>query len=206
MGMDVQTENLTSVSAARLLHQAAQNIEAARLLLERGYECLSPEASEALATAVRLEALLPSLMVSSPYRTDERDSPHAQERKWTVSDAAIDRVNERFGLTGEACARVLLYLVEHADTMVSVQALAHAVGLRARSTGVIKVYVCRLRKAFVERGFSSAAFETGTGSYSFRSALHPELSVLLGPETANDLNQNGTGGLQEMKQRSSPAQ
>jgi hypothetical protein len=179
--MDAHAEQRTGArGAAALLHQAAQHIEAARLLLERGYDRLPPEASEALATAARLGELLPGLLNSPHFLESGQQSQSSQSGPhWAPPGELVEQVNERFGLSGVACARVLLYLIEHRDRMVSISELAAAVGLRARSTGVIKVYVCRLRKAFVEHGFSSAAFETGPGSYSFRSALHPAISDLI---------------------------
>ena len=180
--MDAHANVLRGASAAKLLHQAAQNIEAARLLLESGHDPVPPEVSEALATAARLEALLPGLIAPSGGASEGHwllAAAPMTSPQWAPPHEMIDQVNERFGLTGVACARVLLYLAAHTDRLVPVKELATAIGLRARSTGVIKVYVCRLRKAFVEHGFSAAAFETGSGGYAYRGALHPSLTDML---------------------------
>ncbi|WP_146163384.1 hypothetical protein [Sphingomonas fennica] len=75
----------------------------------------------------------------------------------------------RIGRTGQKGARILLRLLDEPDLYVSHRALARAAGLRSRTSAAIKVYICHLRNALEEKGYSSEMIETGLHSYRIRS-------------------------------------
>ena len=95
------------------------------------------------------------------------------------SDAFIAHVNARLALPGKASARLLAYLMSDPDRLVPVVELARAMGPRAASPRAVKVHVCRLRAALVQRGLAATVIETGPASYGLRGAFLPTLEELL---------------------------
>lgn len=59
--------------------------------------------------------------------------------------------------------------MDEPDCYVSHAALSDAARLRSRSTDAIKVYICLIRDALVEGGYSPDLIETGRFSYRIRA-------------------------------------
>jgi len=174
--------------AMDLLHQAAQMIEAARLLLEaRNFP--APEGARATASAaMRLDDVAATFQRSDRGRMNERRDPDpllpiaillGGERELVPVSALVKLVNVRLRLAGTACARILLRLMAQPGQMVSIEKLTRAAGIKSSSSKVIKVYICRLRGAFDAKGIAGSAIETGSRSYGLRAGMLPVLLLLL---------------------------
>ena len=165
-------EELRFRRAADLLQQAAEAISAARALLEKGGQ------RDFSATLMAWEAAA-------------KEQGSAKVRRAAAGhDALVERIHLQLGLIGPACARVFLRLIEEPDQLVTIGELVRAAGIRSASNRVIKVYIFRLRQALVARNIPGAAIETGSGGYSIRAALFPDLRALLIDDGRTDHVQN----------------
>ena len=166
-------EELRFHRAADLLRQAAEAISAAKLLLEKGGR------ADFSATLLAWEAAA------------KEQGAMKVRRAAAGHDALVERLHLKLGLIGPACARVFLRLIEEPDQLVPIAELARAAGIRSASNRVIKVYICRLRRALAARHIPGTAIETGPRGYSLRSALCPGLRDLLMDERPNELREIG---------------
>lgn len=73
------------------------------------------------------------------------------------------------GKAGKVGVRILLRLLDEPDQYVPHGALAEAAALRSRTSNAVKVYICYLRNALREGGYSPEMIETGRLSYRIRS-------------------------------------
>lgn len=81
----------------------------------------------------------------------------------------VERISlPRIGRSGTKGAKILLRLMDEPDHYVSHGAIADAAELRSRSSDAIKVYICLIRNALEDAGYSPRMIETGRRSYRVR--------------------------------------
>src|SRR5690606_31405313 len=86
----------------------------------------------------------------------------AKQGERMIRDASLPHIAR----TGKKGVRILLRLMDEPDRYVSHAALSDAA--RLRSTGAVKVYICLIRNALAESGYSPDLIETGRHSYRIR--------------------------------------
>lgn len=95
------------------------------------------------------------------------------------AEFARKRIHMRLGSAGRIGAGILLRFLEQPGEFISHDELARSAGMRSRSSNAIKVYVCYLRNALEEHGYSSTMIETGRRSYALRADALPDIMEFL---------------------------
>lgn len=96
------------------------------------------------------------------------DGPGRNDSNNRFNLSLDDNLLPRIGKSGKVGAKILLRLLDEPDQYVLHSALAKAAALRSPTSDAIKVYICYLRNALRDSGYSPEMIETGRHSYRIR--------------------------------------
>lgn len=176
------TDAQVKLQAERLLNLALDIVMQARLLLESAGNSTAQGGSIGDGgTVTRATAVPDNDPPSSGYPLTAIHKLMGPGNDASILRAEFSRrrIHMRLGSAGRIGAEILLRLLEQPGEFISHEELAKSAGLRSPSSNAIKVYICYLRNALEEHGYSPMMIETGRRSYALSADALPDVMEFL---------------------------